>query len=79
MALKPVLSLQVQLAAGEEAEAARELRAQLPPEGWKILRQLAFEVTVLGESEAAGVTMVVVPAGEEAEALRALGLRAARL
>lgn len=77
--MKGQLSMQVTILQGQEAEAARSLRAQLPPEGWKILRQLAFEVTVIGESEAAGTTMVVVPAGQEAEALTALGLRSARL
>lgn len=77
--MRKVLRIQATIEAGQETAAARALRAQLPEEGWKILRQLAFEVTVLGESEAAGTQMVVVPAGQEAEALTALGLRAARL
>lgn len=72
-------SLHLTVPIGAEAELARALRAQLQPDQWKAIRQLAMEVTLIGESEAAGTQMVVVPAGQEGEALAALGLRAARL
>lgn len=74
-----LVELSIRYSVGQEGQVAKELRAQLAPEGWKSLRQLAFEVTLIGESEAAGTQMVVVPAGQEAEALKSLGLRAARL
>lgn len=77
--MKAVLSLALELASGDEVNCAKALRAQLPPDRWQILRQLAFEVTAIGESEAAGTRMLVVPASEASvdQALASLRLRQA--
>jgi hypothetical protein len=75
--MKAILRVDLGIVAGDEVNAAKALRAQLPPDQWKILRQLSFEVSALGESEAAGTRMVVVPAGQVGAALDSLGLRQA--
>lgn len=78
-------SLHLSIPFGREVDVARALRAQLQPDQWQSMRQLAFEVSALAESEAAGTRMVVVQLREDGveatvrEAERALGLRAAGL
>lgn len=82
---KTYFSLHLTVPIGAEAELARALRAQLLPDQWQSIRQLALEVTLVGEQEAAGTRMVVIPlreGGVEAtvrEAERTLGLRATGL
>ena len=78
MTTKEVLAIEVHVDDGREPECARALRDRLRPSQWRILRQLAAEITALGESEAAGSRVLVVPAAElEADLPRELRVRLA--
>lgn len=45
-------------------EVAKSLQARLPDPQWQAVRALAAEIVALGESQAAGERILVVPARE---------------
>ena len=53
--------LNVQIPVDRETEVAKFLHSRMSPAEWLLLRQFALAVTMLGESVAAGMQMVVIP------------------
>jgi hypothetical protein len=71
--MQTVLNLAIVFDDRRVVECARALLEQLPKDQWYLLRQLAAEITALGESAAAGQRMLVVPAASLELALEAFG------
>lgn len=71
---KERIDLAMHWPAGEEVKAARALWDRCPAAHRRYLAALAAEFLSLAESANQGTQVVVVPAGQEAEALKHLRL-----